>query len=88
MPDESSTVNGKVQSLLAEVFEVPKETVTHDLTFGDIPQWDSLGHMELMVALEDHFKVEIDAEIIGELISADAIRTFLEARLSGETPDA
>ena len=88
MSDDNVTVNGKVQSLLAEVFQVPEEAIPQDLAFGDLPQWDSLGHMELMVALEDRFGVEIDAEVIGELTSVDAIRRFLQARMRGEASHA
>ena len=45
----------RVQMLLAEAIQVSPEMVTADLAFGDIPQWDSLGHMEVMLKLEDVF---------------------------------
>ena len=69
-----------VQSLLAEVFQVPIEEIKPDLAFGDLPQWDSMGHMDVMLSLEEHFSIQIDTETISELTSIPAIRAYLEKK--------
>ncbi|NLG73120.1 MAG: acyl carrier protein [Chloroflexi bacterium] len=79
--NEKDKLTERVRSLLAEAFDVPVEEISTELAFGDLPQWDSLGHMEVMVRLEEQFGVEISAETIAELISVDAICSYLEARL-------
>ncbi len=68
----------RVQALLAEAIQVPLEMVTHDLAFGDLPQWDSLGHMEIMLKLEDEFGFSIDTDAIATLISVPEICRFLK----------
>jgi acyl carrier protein len=73
-----SILSQRIQSLLAEAIQVPEEMVTPDLSFGDLPQWDSLGHMEVMLRLEDEFGVAIDADTIAQLISIPEICSFLE----------
>lgn len=75
---ETSFLSQRVQSLLAEAIQVPGEMVTPDLSFGDLPQWDSLGHMEVMLRLEEEFGVAIDADTIAQLISIPEICLFLE----------
>jgi len=75
---ETSILSQRVQSLLAEAIQVPGEMVTPDLSFGDLPQWDSLGHMEVMLRLEEEFGVAIDADTIAQLISIPEICRFLE----------
>lgn len=75
---ETSILSQRVQSLLAEAIQVPGEMVTPDLSFGDLPQWDSLGHMEVMLRLEEEFGVAIDADTIAQLISIPEICLFLE----------
>jgi acyl carrier protein len=75
---ENQLVTGQVQALLAEVFEVPLEQVTPELEFGDLPQWDSLGHMDLMMRLEDRFGLEITTEAIAELVSVPAICDYVQ----------
>jgi acyl carrier protein len=78
MAYENELVTSQVQTLLAEVFEVPLEQVTPELAFGDLPQWDSLGHMDLMVRLEERFDMEISTETIAELVSVPAICDYLQ----------
>jgi acyl carrier protein len=75
---ETSILSQRVQSLLAEAIQVPGEMVTPDLSFGDLPQWDSLGHMEVMLRLEEEFGMAIDADTIAQLISIPEICRFLE----------
>lgn len=69
----------RVQALLAEAIQAPPELVTPDLAFGDLPQWDSLGHMEVMLRLEEQFGVVIDTDTIARLISIPEICKYLEA---------
>jgi acyl carrier protein len=77
---EASMLSQRIQSLLAEAIQVPGELVTADLSFGDLPQWDSLGHMEVMLRLEEEFGVAIDADTIAQLISIPEICRFLEEK--------
>jgi acyl carrier protein len=63
----------KIQTVLAQALRVEVTDISPETTFGDLPQWDSLGHMELMILLEEHFGVEINADTITELISVQAI---------------
>jgi len=74
-------LTAQIQAVLVEALQVPAELVTPDLTFGDLPQWDSMGHMEVMLRLEEHFGVEINNETIANLTSVSAIRQHIAATL-------
>lgn len=76
--DESLTK--QIKSLLAEALHATTEDIKDDLSFGDLPQWDSMGHMDVMVALEERFGVEINADTITALTSLPAIRTYLKEK--------
>ena len=78
MQPTTSAITSQVQTLLAEAIQVPVELVTPELAFGDLPQWDSLGHMEVMMRLEEQFGVAIDADTIAALISVPEICAYLE----------
>lgn len=67
----------QVIALLAETFGVPAESIPPDLALGRIPQWDSMGHMGLMMALEERFGVQVNADTIGALTSLPAILAHL-----------
>jgi len=70
----------ELRAVFAEVFRVPASDIGPETQFGELPQWDSMGHMDLMVALESKFGVEISAETISELISVPAIVAHVQAR--------
>lgn len=70
----------RLKALLAEALRVPLEDIKDDLSFGDLPQWDSMGHMDVMIALEERFGVEINADTIGALTSLPAIQTYLKEK--------
>ncbi len=67
-----------LRSLFAEVFKVEPSQVEPDAQLGEWPAWDSMAHMDLMVALESSFGVEINAENISKLTSIPAILEHLQ----------
>ena len=74
-----------VRALLADALQVPKDMITPDMAFGDLPQWDSLGHMEVMMRLEEQYGVEISPDTIASLISIPDICAHLENNHHGES---
>lgn len=73
----------ELRVLFGEVFHVQPHEVTSETQFGELPQWDSMGHMDLMVALETKYGVEISAETISRLTSVAAIISHVEAQSNG-----
>lgn len=67
----------KIRNVVAEVLQVSIDEITADLTFGDIPQWDSLGHMEILLALEESFAIAVTAKTISDLISLPLIVEYI-----------
>jgi acyl carrier protein len=76
--EQATLITEKIQAVLAEALQIPPDIVTPDLALGDLPQWDSMGHMEVMMFLEQHFEVEINNDTIAELTSVPAIRRYIE----------
>lgn len=70
----------QVQAALAEALQIPIEEITPELALGDLPQWDSMGHMEVMMVLEQKFGIEINADTIAELTSVPAICDFIDKK--------
>ncbi|MFN2159923.1 MAG: acyl carrier protein [Anaerolineales bacterium] len=77
MKSDHESINEQVKATLAEALQIEPEIVTPDLTFGDIPQWDSMGHMEVMMRLEEYFGVEINPDTISSLISLPLICEYI-----------
>lgn len=73
----------EVQGLMAELFEVEISAISPETQFGDLPKWDSMGHMDLMIALETKFGIEINADSIRDLVSMAAILSSIESVNNG-----
>jgi acyl carrier protein len=70
-------LSNDLRSLFAEVFKVDSSKIDPLAQLGEWPAWDSMAHMDLMVALESRFGVEINADTISQLISFPAILEHL-----------
>jgi len=71
-----------VRHVIATVLGVAPERITDDLEFGVLPEWDSLNHVNLMLALESALGTQIDADRMIELTNVRAILDFA-SRTSG-----
>ena len=61
--------NTKIKQVMSLVFEVPVESI-HDVASSDnIENWDSLRHLNLILALEEEFGVSIPDEEVGNLVN-------------------
>ena len=55
----------KYRQAFAEGLEIDAESVNlEEMKYQDIPEWDSVGHMGLIAALEDSFDIMMDTDDI------------------------
>jgi acyl carrier protein len=73
----------ELRVVFAEVFHISAAEIEPETQFGEFPQWDSMGHMDLMVALESKFGVAINADTISQLVSIPAIIAHVQAKQNG-----
>ena len=63
----------KNKSKYVEIFitslSIDKKNFNEKLKYNDIPEWDSIGHMTLMSALEDGFNISLDTDDIVDFSS-------------------
>ena len=52
----------KIKQIIAEILKVPVESISEELAVGDIPEWDSLAHVRIIVALEAALDIDLDIE--------------------------
>ena len=75
-------VSTKLKQLIAHLFKVSEDELTDDVGPGDIPGWDSLGHVTLMVEIQKQFGTHVPVEDAIEVESIRDIVVLLE-RLAG-----
>jgi acyl carrier protein len=75
-------IQERLTKVFRAVFDNESITLTPDLTADDIDEWDSLSHINLMLAIELEFGIEFsqseiqDFRNVGELI--ECVKTKLE----------
>lgn len=63
----------KTYCIIAATLNIPIGSVTPDLGIGVIPEWDSMGNMAIMAALEEQLGIEFPLEDLFELNSVKSI---------------
>jgi acyl carrier protein len=74
-----------IQQIMADVFEKSEEQISIDSTQDDIDSWDSIKHINLIVALEEEFGIELPIEEIGNLISFKLINIIVKEQLQNKS---
>lgn len=57
--DGSELIHSRLENLCRRVFNDPRLVLTRETTAADVPAWDSLSHIVLMVAIEEEFRVRL-----------------------------
>ncbi|MHC4706356.1 MAG: acyl carrier protein [Planctomycetota bacterium] len=68
----------RVRAIMVEIFQVSENEIPPDLEQEDLENWDSLQHLNLMLALEQEFGVTLDVDELATLTSVPAILKYLE----------
>jgi acyl carrier protein len=63
------SLNDRLRAVFVDALELPGDVDVENLKYRDIPQWDSLGHMTLVAAIEDEFAVQLETEQVIDLSS-------------------
>ena len=67
----------RIKKVMSAVFEIPVEQIKDDSSPDIIDSWDSLKHMNLVVALEEEFKTEFTEDEILEMMNYALIKSIL-----------
>ncbi|HEX5342226.1 MAG TPA: phosphopantetheine-binding protein [Duganella sp.] len=66
-----------LKQVMATMLNVDASTINEDSSMDNVPSWDSLRHMNLVLALEEEFKVTIPDEDAGNITSYKLIKLVL-----------
>jgi citrate synthase len=70
----------EVKALLADALAIPSLTgIPDDAQLDVFSRWDSLAHIQVMMALEQRFTIELTPELILELTSLPKIVAYLQS---------
>lgn len=68
----------KYKKAFLESLEISDEKILDKLKYNDIEQWDSIGHMGLISALEDVFEISIETNDVIDFSSFNKGKEILK----------
>jgi acyl carrier protein len=80
---ERSDIESKMKELLVEELGLDADKITMSATFEEDLEVDSLGVVELLMALEDNFGVQIPDEEAESLVTVGEAVDLVEQKLNG-----
>jgi acyl carrier protein len=72
----------RIKSVMAVVFEIDANSIQDDAAPGSIENWDSIRHMNLIVALEEEFNFEFSDDEITDLLSYKLIESIVSQKIA------
>src|ERR1019366_5926794 len=78
------SLQAEVQEIFREVFDKPDLVITRESKASTVDDWDSLAHINLVMAIERKYKIRFalgqlkELENVGDLL--DLLRTKISAR--------
>lgn len=68
-----------LSELLGKVLRIPATDIYDTTEFKNVPGWDSLRHMELIVSLENTYGVQFSFDQIAVMLDVKTVRDTLAA---------
>lgn len=74
------SLEDKLADVFESVFGWDRDRFSTGATPQDVPNWDSMGHMNLVMKLEEQFGQRFDVDEITEMVSAERILEILRTK--------
>lgn len=78
----TESVLDQVEQIAADIFDVPVEEVTPESSPDSIEQWDSLQHLNLVLALEQCFALTFAPEEMEQMLNIESVAKLVQGKLS------
>ncbi len=72
----------QLKTIFEMVFDQTDLTITPETTSNDVEGWDSMSHVTMLLAVEDHFGIEFKSFEIANLKNVGALVALVEKKLA------
>lgn len=67
----------KYKKAFVDSLSIKNDQLSKNIEYNSIPEWDSIGHMSLMSALEETFKISLETDDVIDFSSFDKGKEIL-----------
>ena len=77
----------KLKKIFSEVFEIKISEINDDSSADNVKKWDSLNHTNLILSLEDQFKISFTADEIIDMLNFKLIKIIVQEKIESKKND-
>jgi acyl carrier protein len=77
----SATAFEQVRAIASDVFGVPVDRLSAGSSPESVENWDSMQHLNLVLAIEEKFGVQLDPEEIEQMKNIGAVAALVDKKL-------
>ena len=79
---EDVEIRARLTEIFREVFDDESIEIRNEMTAKDVEEWDSLNHINLIVAVERNFKVRFTTKEVTNVANVGEFIALLKGKLS------
>ncbi len=81
---QSEDIYAQLTPIFHDLFDDESLVLTRSLTAGDVPEWDSFNHINLIVAVEANFKIKFQTAELESLQTVGHLVDLVSAKLAAQ----
>ena len=68
-----NNIENRIKNVMSAVFDISAQDINNNSSADTIDSWDSLKHMNLIIALEEEFDITIPDTSVGEMVTYELV---------------
>ena len=69
-----------IKQVMSEIFDIPLKDINTNSSMDNIPSWDSLRHIELIIRLEEEFNTTFNERDTLSMVNFESIERILSKK--------
>jgi acyl carrier protein len=79
--DGRAEILGKIQAIASSILGLPDLNLKEESTARDVPGWDSLTHVQIIIGVEQAFGIRMNATEVAQLENAGSLVDVVQQHL-------
>lgn len=71
---DQQKIEERIKKVVCDSIRISEDVYNYELAAGDIPEWDSIGHVTILQAIEAEFEIAFD---VGDAIDIEDVEDLV-----------
>ena len=81
---QTADIYAQLTTIFHDLFDDDTIVLTPELTAADVPEWDSFNHINLIVAIEQRFKIKFQTAELEQLNTVGHLAELIQSKLAAQ----